>query len=363
MNRIFFIITGFAVILAPACKQKPKGISTGDGYFISTQSETDQRVKDLGMDKPSENASYILDKSKLTIPKSDFNVNDDSEFKADPEHEWVINISLPNGSLPFEKDKLGEIFDLNWRKNFDAATIYGLAPEKHKWTFATGGKEPEKYTQLKVGINLLQVYTPGNPVFDPALLDKYLVKLREKLKAYPAKIEPAEPAANALAKAEALVELNEQFGVDELLVLKADKTFKGMDVWDALQCTGLKWGDGDLFHWENPKSGYGDEALFTVTTSTDPGYFLPESIKEGRMNPGDLVFGYSVPRSADPEHIFDAMLSAVKYCQKRLGGQILNAKGGPVNEANEKEGLKALVDAMKLKGINPGSNNALTTFQ
>ncbi|MFC0518929.1 cell division protein ZipA C-terminal FtsZ-binding domain-containing protein [Mucilaginibacter angelicae] len=362
MNRIFLLTTCFSFLLISACKQKPKGIETGDGYFISTQSQTDQRVKDLGMDKPSENASYILDKSKLTIPQSDHHIDNRSEFKADPESEWIINITLSDGAPLFEKSKLNEIFDLDWRKNFAAADIYGFAPEKNRWTYATAGKGPGKYTKLQVGVSLLQVFDPEKPVFDSALLDKYLAKIQEKLKAYAAQITPAEPVTDALAKAKLLVELKQQFEVDEVLILKADKTFKGMDVWDVLQCTGLKWGDGDLFHWENQKSEYGDESLFSVGTNTNPGYFLPENIKEGNMNPTDLVFYYSVPRSAAPVNIFDAMLNAIKYCQKRLGGKILNANGSPFNEADERNRLKALVNSMKQKGINPGSVKALTIF-
>ncbi|MEO3405904.1 cell division protein ZipA C-terminal FtsZ-binding domain-containing protein [Mucilaginibacter sp. CAU 1740] len=363
MNKLFLVTVIGIALISSACKQKPKpkGVSTGDGYFISTQSETDQRVKDLGMDKPSENATYILDKRKLLIPPAD-QPKDGDEYKPDTTQEWVINIGLPASAPPFEKEDLNKIFDAGWSKTYGAATLYGYEADKNRWAFVAGGKEPKKYSKLQLSVNLLQVYDTEPADYVPLKLDAYVGSLRLKLSSYPATVKPTEPSARAVIKARQLVAIKRRFNVDELVILKTDKPYKGMDVWDALQCTGLRWGDGDLFHWNNYKSGYGDEALFSVATDTDPGYFLPEAIKEGRMNPTDLVFGYSIPRSADPEHVFDAMLNAAKYCQKRLGGKMLNQQGQPLNETNEKATITAVVGAMKAKGLVPGSEKVLTIF-
>jgi len=63
------------------------------------------------------------------------------------------------------------------------------------------------------------------------------------------------------------------------LVLRAPagNRFEGKRMWDVMLCLGLQWGDMDLFHWIN-RSGQGDDAFFSVSTSTSPGYFLPEAI-------------------------------------------------------------------------------------
>ena len=83
-----------------------------------------------------------------------------------------------------------------------------------------------------------------------------------------------------------------------VLVLRAPtgKQFDGKLIWDVMKCLKLRWGDMDCFHWRNPSS-FGDDYLFSVETSTSPGYFLPEEISADRVHVDDLVFVYSVPRS------------------------------------------------------------------
>jgi cell division protein ZipA len=124
----------------------------------------------------------------------------------------------------------------------------------------------------------------------------------------------------------------------------------------------LKWGDGDLFNWENTNRDYGDDQFFSVATTTDPGYFLPESIKNGQMNPNDLVFGVSIPRNSDPQNVFFAMVEAVKYCQKRLGGKILDKNQQPFDESEAKKNLALLIKKMKNNGVVPGSYKALMAY-
>ncbi len=70
MNRMtIYIILGLlalSIIAYFIFRQKPK--SELDNYFISTQSQSNDRVKNLNLDKSSEDASYILDTNKLSIP-------------------------------------------------------------------------------------------------------------------------------------------------------------------------------------------------------------------------------------------------------------------------------------------------------
>jgi cell division protein ZipA len=133
------------------------------------------------------------------------------------------------------------------------------------------------------------------------------------------------------------------------------------ECYNALQSVGLKWGDGDLFHWGNNKD-YGHDQHFSVWTTTEPGYFLPEEVKSGNMKPKNLVFGFSIPRSADPKNIFEIMLNSVKYCQNRLGGQILDRNMKPFNEEKEKQELSGFLKRMEQKGLKAGSDKALRMF-
>lgn len=238
MNKILTLLV-LALACAGCANNSKKNPIELDDYFISTQSESNERIRKLKMDKPSENASDILDANLLIIPK-------------------------------------------------------------------------------------------------------------------------AEPKASNADTSKA--EIIEKFNVGVLIVLKSKAPLDGMLVWDVLQSVGLKWGDGDLFHWENVNRTYGGDQFFSVWTSTDPGYFLPETIKDGTMNPADLVFGFSLARNADPEQVFDIMFKAVKYCQKRLGGEILDANLKSFNEVDRKKNLRQLVGEMKSMGVIPGSGKALRTY-
>lgn len=363
MRKMAYIIIGLLFLgIVAYFLFKPKKKSISDEYFISTQGQSDNRIKSLSLDKPSEEASYILDTNKLSIPKKEIE-NESKEYKADPEREFIINIKLLNGGT-FKKNDLWNFFDKEWRTNFTSAEVYGYSEIEKGWTYTIAGDAPDIYEKVQVAINLLGVYNDENPTYEKGKLEKYITALNKKVKTYPypIELELSESVDKAIEKAKELVVLYNEFNQDEIIVLKSDKVFKGSDAWDALLSVGLKWGDGDLFHWNNYDAAYGHDQYFSVWTSTEPGYFLPEDIQGGQMNPNDLVFGFSIPRSADPKNIFDIMFNTVLYCQKRLGGTILDKEGNSFNQEEEKIHLIELVDKMKAKGIMPGSGKALRMY-
>jgi hypothetical protein len=360
MNKKMYLIIGVLFLgLIAYFIFRPKNKSILDNYFISTQGQSDERVSSLNLDKASEDASYILDTNKLSIPQVQ-KETDEVDYKADPERDWIINLKQVNGGL-FKKEDLSKTFD-TWRSEFQSE-IYGFSPEDKRWTFVFAGGSPETYEKIQVAINLQGVYNEETPTYDPKKLEQYVLELEKRIKNYPAKLklEQTETVDDAVAKAELLVELYQEFNRDAIIVLQKDNGFKGIEVWDALQSVGLKWGDGDLFHWDN-NSKFGGDQHFSVWTTTEPGYFLPEQIKDGVMNPENLVFGFSIPRSADPIDIFEMMLNSTKYCQKRLGGTILNKNGEIFNEENERKELGDLITKMKAKGIVTGSDKALVMY-
>ena len=81
------------------------------------------------------------------------------------------------------------------------------------------------------------------------------------------------------------------------------------------------------------------------------------------MNPRNIVFGFSIPQSLDPKGVYDVMLRAARYCQKRLGGQILDNSGQQLDIAEQQQEIVELVDKMKGKGIVPGSYRARVMFR
>lgn len=334
-----------------------KDRSDMNDYFISTQSQSNDRVSALNLNKALEDVSYILDASKLSFPtKKQENI----DYKADPNLEWIIELIQVNGGN-FKKNDFEKIFDYDWRTRHES-TIYGLSDENNTWTFADAGDSPNSYSRLQVAIDLQDVYAE-NQNYEPEKLDRYIKELQKRIKLYPTqlRLEINESLDKAIIKAKKLVLLQQEINRDVVIVLQSKISFKGTDAWDTLQSLGLVWGDGDLFHWEN-KNDYGDEQYFSVWTSTEPNYFLPEEVKAGNMNPKNLIFGFSVPRSADPEHIFDNLNKAVEYCQKRLGGEILNSNGKPFDITDQRQNLIEHISKMKNKGITPGSEFALRMF-
>jgi cell division protein ZipA len=102
--------------------------------------------------------------------------------------------------------------------------------------------------------------------------------------------------------------------------------------------------------------------LFVVESSSSPGYFLPEQIAAGRQHFHDLIFGFSIPRSIAPAKIFDGMAKAVEYCQKRLGGTILNEDGNKANLPALKKRIAEVERELRAAGFEPGLDETLQLF-
>lgn len=359
-------IIGLVIIALIACyyfyssqKSKNKLVYNvgGADYSISTESQSNDRVKNLEMDKPSENASYILDINALSFPK-DKKRNPAKNFTPDSELDYIIDLE-PTGDISLDSGYLSRLFDLNWRQKY-SSTIYGHSIKDNRWTFAISSESPATFDKIQVAVNLLNAFGIDKN-YDAQKLNRYYDELLKRIANKKIKVTKKESVTAAIDKAKSLVDIHALFDKEANIVLKSNSTFDGLKAWDVLLCVGLKWGDGDLFHWNN-KSDYGSDDFFGVMTSTEPTYFLPEDIKAGKMNPADLVFGFSIPRSADPIGVYKAMVKSVQYCQKKLGGVILNQSGQALDENIELERLTKLVEAMKAKGIEPGSDHALRIF-
>ena len=117
----------------------------------------------------------------------------------------------------------------------------------------------------------------------------------------------------------------------------------------------------EIFHWQN-EYDYGDDFFFSVWTSSQPGYFLPEEIAANQLNLEDIVFGFNIPRSADPVAVYKSMIAAVKYAKKRLGGTIVSIEGYPINVEEKIKELQSIAEELETLGFKAGSDNALLHF-
>jgi cell division protein ZipA len=151
-----------------------------------------------------------------------------------------------------------------------------------------------------------------------------------------------------------LKSLQRELNSDIIIVLQSNSRFRSDEFWNTLIDLGLKWGDGDLFHWTNYESGVGDDNFFSVWTSTEPGYFLPEDVAKGTMNLKDLIFGFSIPRSPDPINVFEIVIESVEHCQSRLGGSIVDENGTPFDKEKYETKIRKIMSKMNESGFEQG---------
>lgn len=340
---IIGVLTFCACVIAYVLTEK----NTSNGYLITSKTQSMEMLREFNLDKASEDVSYILDEAKLNYPLNS-NTIEVYEYKPDPKMDWVISLTKPD-SGSFVKNEIDELFDYEWRRNY-SSSIYGLSIEDNKWHYANAGDSPSSFSELQVAVNLLEVYNEEDSGFKQLKLKNYIDELNKKRDSHLFKIQinVTEPIENAIERAKELVAYDKEFNQGVTIVLMGETPFDGRITWDALMCLGLEWGDGDLFHWANQNKNYGPDQHFMVWTTTEPGYFLPMSIESGRMNPKNLVFGFGLQGSIDPLKVFDVMYNSVEYCQKRLGGRILDKGLQPFNKLKEKKYIKDLIEKQKV---------------
>ncbi|HZO13651.1 MAG TPA: cell division protein ZipA C-terminal FtsZ-binding domain-containing protein [Polyangiaceae bacterium] len=166
----------------------------------------------------------------------------------------------------------------------------------------------------------------------------------------------------AVAQATRIAQVYDRYEEERVRIVLAadgDDLFDGEQIWDVMSCLGLRWGDMDLFHWENRDQSHGDDHLFSVETSSGEGYFLPEEIAAGETHVEDLVFSFGIPRNADPLITYSAMVAAARYAQQRLGGTLYGSDGEPLDVERETARVRACVDELTSAGFPPGEDRTL----
>lgn len=323
-------------------------------------SMSSERVSNLGLINEPQITLGILDKDKLRVPKI-FEINiHKSDYRGSPEIEWVIEISPPDNYY-FDKEEFLQVFDYDWRSNF-SSNFYAHFPDSNEWSFAIYGGSPQVFDSLELAIELTDRYNEND--ITEERLNNYLTELHKRLQKFGVEfiVNPNVSITEAVEKSKTLRAFQRKLYNDVTLVLQSKTKFEPIRMWNTLVNVGLKWGDGDIFHWENYGSESGDEQIFSVWTTTDPGYFFPEEIKNKRMKPKNLVFGFQLPRSVDPERVFEMMFNAVEYCQQELGGQILDENGNPFDKERYEKRIKESLTSIEEKGLRSGEGYLLRIF-
>lgn len=327
------------------------------GFELVTESESKMRVSRILPSVASEDVHALLVPPLPAPPPIEENPRRDD--LPDSATEWSIRIAL---QAPLTKAAILSAFSADWRREHPGV-IYGRAVAENRWTFVDAADTPGEFGELIYAVDLVPTWNDPVVPRSESALRHFLSTVKSAAAAVEASSVEAEAPATAARRGQNLFELWKRYGREAIVTLDAPagESYDGRDIWDVMLALGLEWGDGDLFHWRN-ESEEGDSAFFSVWTTTDPGYFVPEEIAADRCSAGDLVFGYSIPRSADPLAVFDQMLKAARYAQQRLGGTLVDHQGRELNEIPMREEIAHIADALRAAGIEPGSDAALRLF-
>jgi len=335
----------------------------GEKMVLVPSSQSNARVNATGLgSEGSEDMRHLLETPTRT--KEVKAVASGKGYRPDDAIDWIVDIEF-DGSPTLQRTAILEIFSSEWLKNNGNPDIYGWSPEDKQWTFLRAGGVPETYTKIALGWSLFDPLDQETFVATVEDLNAHKDSVSEVAKSFgAAALHWNRSPDEAVKVATSINRAVESCDRNVVVVLAAPdgKTFAGREIWDVMLCIGLRWGDMDLFHWENANGLVGDDFYFSVWTSTAPGYFLPEEIAAGRVQVQNLVFGYSIPRSADPKSVFKSMMKAVKYAQQRLGGEILDRQGQPLNESAFAEEIEGTVQELTDAGFTPGEGMTLRVF-
>ena len=358
MKYIIFILA----LTLFSCDTSSKKKNMDSEYLISTSSESEERAKNALSLEGKEDVSKIL---SLNIPEPLVSEErGEKEYFANEKYDWIVTLE-PEKEAYFKKDSLTKYLSNKWREGIQYPTIYCIPKDDTKWTyFSAGDNESIEFRKIAFGWKLY------DPIEEPPLIltAKILTKFNKSIKKVSKRLKAKTPTYNfSIEEAESiskdLSSFVSQNNMYSIIVLKTDNKFEGKEIWDVMMSLGLRWGDMDLFHWNNDKYDFGDDQLLSVWTSTSPGYFFPEEIAAGRVQTNDLIFGFSIPRSIAPQEVLDVMLKATEYAQTRLGGELLDENGNEFDINKEKEKVRLILNNLKTKSIKSGIDDALYLFQ
>jgi len=348
--------------LLAACQSKPTEQASApgtDGLYVSPSGASDERAYALLPEKGSEDASQLLHyppaRPQPAAPDSA------KEYFANPRYDWIIQVQP---TRPLRRHEVLAQFGGQWLEQHAHPQLYGRATSNGLWTYLIATNSDSLFSEIALAWKLFDERTPTPRPFRAAELTAFQQAVAQRAPALSGRISRVNYSpTQAAAASQQLADFVTTNDLDALIVLKADTLFEGRAIWDKMRSLGLHWGDMDLFHWENPTTDAGgDDHLFSVFTSTEPGYFLPEHIAKGEIKTTDLVFSFSIPRSAAPRQVLENMYQAAKYCQQKLGGQLVGADGQPFKLSTEVDKCQRVTENLARKKLRPGYDDTLYLF-
>ena len=309
----------------------------------------------------SEDKSSLLIRPQIEVSASQ--PEDERDYGPNAEVEWIVDIEFEENRM-VATEAIDAAFGSDWLTEVSGAVFYGYSPDEGRWTYLHAAGVPSRWTSIAVTKDLVTDYEEESAGSIEASLSGFFASVQKNAAVLdPRAVLTREPVAEAAGRALRYLAIGETVAADAILILAAPNAdpFAGEQVWDVMYSLGLRWGNMDIFHWEN-HTEEGDDSFFSVWTTTEPGYFLPELVAAGQVRAESLVFGFSVPRSVAPAHVYRQMLAAAKYAQERLGGVLLSDDGELLDEAKAIAEIEDTVAILLDAGIHPGSEVALRVF-
>lgn len=341
-------------------QKDPKSGPPQVDFLVVPSAEAQARASALLPDRGSEDARDLLGTLELPAPAS---ADEDREYLPSTASEWVVHVALEQPK-ELEGRAVDACFDPPFRARFGDLTAYGRDAGTGRWTYLVSAEAPERVTALQLAWPYYATWEDEPELAPASRFAARLSAVRQQLASLGKVAVRAELAPlDAAQRAQELAAMHAELGGTTYLVVDSGSraSFTGREVWDVMRSLGLEWGDMDLFHWPN-SSGVGDDAFFSVWTSTPPGYFLPEAIAAGQLAVRDLVFGFELARCADPVAVWMRMLAAARYAARRLGGKVTGGDGQAPDAEAAIRALQADVESLTRLGFPPGSEQALHFF-
>lgn len=284
-------------------------------YFEATESE--ERVVRLKLPtRGSEDQRHLLKKPAVSTAG-------ESRNSDQPETTFRLQVTAPEGQ-PFELGKVRGHLTKAWYESHRHPTVRVPSQQPNRGTYLNQADASATFAALLFEWDLADLLAEKTSPLTAELLETYAGEVH-KLFGPAAEYRISSSPAEAATQASKLRRLQEDCDREAIIVLVAPKAvpFEGKKIWDVMYSLGLGWGDFDLFNWVDDE----DSPLFSVSTSTEPGYFLPEMIVANELLVEDLVFSFTIPGTYDAPAVFEAMLAAAEYSKKRLGGRLVDETG------------------------------------
>jgi len=353
---LLLAVIGFVVLIYFLLRKRKDG--NEEEFFIAASSQSEARAQSLLPTNGTEDRRDLL-----TAPEMPAGPASDGNYRPDPKVNWVVDVTFAK-PRKLEKAVLLGGFDDKWMRKIGGPEMFGKGAEDGLWTFVRAGDSPDLYTELAFAWRLVDDSEQSVKPVIATDLASYLKPLNDRVSVLgDPDLKPSVSPESAAETARGLAELKANCDRQAIVILKApaNSPFDGRKTWDVMMSLGLKWGDMDIFHWVND-SGNGADSFFIVWTSSPPGYFLPEEIAADRVHTADLVFGFSIPRSAAPQSVFSSMVKAAEYARQRLGGELFARDGRALDVSATQQEISTIEQRLNAAGFPPGADSTLYIF-